>query len=419
MLHFINNEEESLSIKSSQENAQQKKFWGALLVIAGTTIGAGMLSLPMSVAALGILGGSALLVAMWFVMYVAALIAVDLNLHIGVGSSIAKLSNLYLGKIPGYIASIALVLMLNSLLVAYTSGASSLIQNLVTSHANITLNEHSIMIVFVILMSALVCIDMKVLDAGNRIFFAIMIGVFIAMMIVLFPKIHISSEMLPVQHTSFSPWFIAIPLFFTSFGFHGSIPSMVQYCKKQPLILKRAFFWGTLIPLLTYIVWMIGGLSIVYVNNPLVFELLVNGNADLGVFVSALSQVIDTNWLQSSSWIFSLLAIITSFLGVAIGLFDYYREHISITSPAKKRFISGFLALGVPLALTLIAEKTFLKVLGFAGIFLSIIAVGLPCLIWLRLGKQKLSSSLNQQLVMLILAVGICVIVCEIYNLCF
>ena len=398
----------------------EKQFWGSLFVVAGTTIGAGMLALPMSVASLGLLGGSLLLVALWAVMYFAALVALDLNIHIGFGISIAKLADQYLGKSAGLVGAAALILMLNALLVAYTSGAASLIHTITETYAGISLSQPVIVAIFTIAMAALVCIDMKILDIGNRIFFAVMMFVFLGMMAVLSPKVQITQPMLGIQESGLSPWLIAVPLFFTSFGFHGSIPSLINYCENQPQVIKRAFFWGSFIPLIVYLVWIAGGLSIVYTFDHAVFTQLVNNQADLGTFILSLNQAIDTSWLQSFSWVFSLLAIITSFLGVAIGLFDYYREQITKVNPSQKRFVAGILALGIPLLVTLIAEKTFVHVLGVAGVFLSILAVGLPCVIWLKLRhRSDFATQLNPSLVVTLLAIGIAVICCEVYNACF
>ena len=416
----------NISFISTDENSfvpiqkSQKQFWGALFVVAGTTIGAGMLALPMSVASLGLLGGTLLLTLLWAVMYFSALIALDINIHAKVGSSIAKLSHNYIGKTAGIIGATTLVLMLNALLVAYTSGASSLIKTIADTYTTFNIGQPITMTIFTIVMASLVCIDMKILDAGNRIFFGIMMLVFLAMMAVLFSKITISGPMLSIQEPGFSPWLIAVPLFFTSFGFHGSIPSLINYCENRQQVIKGAFFWGSFTPLLVYIIWIIGGLSIVYTHDKTVFNKLVTNEADLGVFILSISTAIDTPWLQSFSWIFSLLAIITSFLGVAIGLFDFYREQLTLIQKSRKRLISCVLALGIPLLVTLLAKETFMHVLGFAGIFLSILAVVLPCIIWLRLkNNHNFYSKIKPMLVKTLLTVGLLVIVCEIINICF
>jgi tyrosine-specific transport protein len=50
------------------------RFVGAAFIVAGTTIGAGMLALPIAGAPLGVLTSLLLLSGMWGVMYYASLV---------------------------------------------------------------------------------------------------------------------------------------------------------------------------------------------------------------------------------------------------------------------------------------------------------------------------------------------------------
>ena len=128
----------------------KKQFWGSLFVVAGTTIGASMLALPMGMASLGILGGSVLLIVLWAVMYYSALVALDLNVHIGSGSSIAKIASVYLGKSASIVGAASLILLLNVLLVAYTNGATSLIHTIAEAYLGTSFSQPLIIVVFVV-----------------------------------------------------------------------------------------------------------------------------------------------------------------------------------------------------------------------------------------------------------------------------
>lgn len=44
----------------------------------------------------------------------------------------------------------------------------------------------------------------------------------------------------------------AIPVIFTSFGFHGSVPSIVSYMNGDIRKLRRVFMIGSAIPLIAY-----------------------------------------------------------------------------------------------------------------------------------------------------------------------
>lgn len=49
----------------------------------------------------------------------------------------------------------------------------------------------------------------------------------------------------------------ALPVIFTSFGFHGSIPSIVKYLGKDTKVLRKVMLVGSSLPLIVYILWQI------------------------------------------------------------------------------------------------------------------------------------------------------------------
>ncbi|WP_351060773.1 aromatic amino acid transport family protein, partial [Psychrobacter sp. TB20-MNA-CIBAN-0197] len=49
----------------------------------------------------------------------------------------------------------------------------------------------------------------------------------------------------------------AIPVIFTSFGFHGSIPSIVKYVGVEIKVLRKVMIAGAALPLVIYIFWQL------------------------------------------------------------------------------------------------------------------------------------------------------------------
>ena len=56
------------------------KILGSILLIVGTSIGAGMLALPVATAALGFTGSLIMLFSCWFVMTTSAFLLLEVNL---------------------------------------------------------------------------------------------------------------------------------------------------------------------------------------------------------------------------------------------------------------------------------------------------------------------------------------------------
>ncbi|MGT0149030.1 aromatic amino acid transport family protein [Vibrio metschnikovii] len=55
----------------------------------------------------------------------------------------------------------------------------------------------------------------------------------------------------------------SIPVIFTSFGFHGSIPAIVNYLDGHTPSLRKAIVFGSAIPLIIYILWQLATLGVV------------------------------------------------------------------------------------------------------------------------------------------------------------
>ncbi|MFV9936287.1 MAG: aromatic amino acid transport family protein [Rickettsia endosymbiont of Haemaphysalis japonica] len=72
-----------------------QKLIGAILLIAGTCIGHGMIALPMVLAKLGIIPSIILMFIIWFIMYYTSLINLELNLQAGKGLTFGHWENIF------------------------------------------------------------------------------------------------------------------------------------------------------------------------------------------------------------------------------------------------------------------------------------------------------------------------------------
>lgn len=140
------------------------------------------------------------------------------------------------------------------------------------------------------------------------------------MLALLMPHIHkVNLLTLPLQQ---GLALSAIPVIFTSFGFHGSVPSIVSYMNGNIRKLRWVFITGSAIPLVAYIFWQLATLG--SINSSTFMGLLAN-HAGLNGLLQALREVVASPHVELAVHLFADLALATSFLGVALGLFDYGR----------------------------------------------------------------------------------------------
>lgn len=350
---------------------------GATFIVAGTTIGAGMLAMPMSAAPIGFSGSIIALIFLWAVMYKSATLMVKCSLLTSPGQSIAWIAGEVFGKWPMYLLSFLLILFLNALLAAYIDGGISILSAQFENADKMLLS-----IIFLGIFAIPLIQGTHWIDRNNRFIFVIMVMLLLLVIALLSPYIRL--ENLKDGHIfNQATWNFVLPVFFTSFGFHASIPSLIQYCGNDEKELNSIMFWGSLIPCLLYILWLLATKGVLPLNGDLSFASVHNG--DLGGFLNLLSQITDSSFITILSNVFAFLAIATSFLGVSIGLFDLIKEHVKLP-----RLFIAMLTLAPAFLWSQIFQEGFMIFLKYAAVLLSIIAVIVPVLVLIKLKKGNM-----------------------------
>ena len=116
--------------------SSQSRFIGALLIVAGTTIGAGMLALPMTSIQIGYINSCWMLVGMWALMTFTALVTLEIALKSSTadgtyGISIVGLAKASFGRLGQFIAANSLFILFYALLAAYITGSSSILNDII------------------------------------------------------------------------------------------------------------------------------------------------------------------------------------------------------------------------------------------------------------------------------------------------
>lgn len=393
---------------------------GGVLIIAGTTIGGGMLALPI-VSAFSGFGISALvLICMWALMTYTALVTLEINLYFKKGVSIAHAAQHTFGQAGYYVSTAAIAVLFYALLSAYMSASTSIINHGLVSF-NIHIPPFITLTTFAIIFTGIIVAETGWVDKSSRVLLLIKAIAFVFMALIIWPNIQLS-YLKTTPNGAYINLILLVPLFFTSFGFHGSISTIVDYIGLNPKKLKFTFMIGSLVPLVVYIIWELIALGSVSLTGPNGFYHIKSTGGDLGAFTKVLSNVSsNSTWMQPLSQTFTFLAIVTSFLGVGIGLYHFMQEQTErYTHKQPTAVMTWGLTFILPIAFALLYPQGFIMALGYAAMALSIIAVIMPTLIALKLRKHYPSNAYkvaggNISLV-LALIVGLGVIVLELVS---
>ena len=101
------------------------KTFGSMLIIAGTTIGAGMLALPLASAGLGFTTATTIMIGIWALMTYTALLMLEVHQHADPSATLNTLAHQLLGRKGQTIATLAMFFLFYALCAAYIAGGGS------------------------------------------------------------------------------------------------------------------------------------------------------------------------------------------------------------------------------------------------------------------------------------------------------
>ncbi|CAM3704087.1 amino acid permease [Vibrio aquimaris] len=353
------------------------KLLGSSLIISGTALGAGMLAIPMVLAQFGLWYGTLLMIFICFGTTYAALLLLEATLKTGSGLGLNSIARQTLGKPGQFVTNLLLYALLICLLMAYILGAADLLGQF-TSFIGLDVSLKHSQIAFTLVSGIIIACGTGAVDKLNRLLFFVMIISLGLSLLILLPDFKVvniahivNSDKVDLIKTS--------AVLFTSFGFMVVIPSLVAYNHEaDDKQLRNMIIIGSMIPLICYLCWL--------------FAVVGNLRPDqLGEF-SNVSELIlafgdSSPWIGTILSVFTGLALLTSFFGVAMSLYNQNRDTFG-----QNRVVTYVLTFILPLTGALLAADKFLAVLSYAGIILVFLAVFVPLAMVYVVRSQNMES---------------------------
>ncbi len=339
------------------------KLLGSSLIIAGTALGAGMLAIPMVLAQFGLLYGTLLMIFICVGTTYAALLLLEATIKTGGGLGLNSVARKTLGKTGQLVTNTLLYALLICLLMAYILGAADLVSQF-CGYFGINIGTTESQVLFTLASGLLISCGTDIVDKLNRLLFFVMVTSLTATLGFLLPEMDFTHATAEASRDHIG-LIKTSAILFTSFGSMVVIPSLVSYnheaTSKQ---LRNMVILGSVIPLVCYLLWLyavVGNLEADQLRN-------LNGVSDL---VSAFEN--RSSWIATLLSVFTGLALLTSFFGVAMALFNQNRDMLN-----TNRAMTYALTFVLPLLGALIAADQFLGILSYAGIILVFLAVFIP-----------------------------------------
>lgn len=356
---------------------------GSTLIVAGTTLGAGMLALPLITAEVGWGLSIILMLLIWAVSAAGGLLLAEVSAAYPDETNLHGMAGAILGKPGQWVSGAASMFLYYSLCAAYISGTSAQLQLGAEALFGYDLSGSLAAIIAAVITAVLVSSGTERVDGINRVLFPLMLVALAVVLVVVVPYVKPANMESEPANLTVGVVFATLPILYTSFGFHVVVPTISNYLDVNHKAVRKAVLVGSLIPVIVYLLWQIG------VNGVLGSQQLHNVTGDPVTFiVTALVEKAHVHWISTAISAFAVLALITSFLGVALGLFDYLNDACAERN-IKGRLPVMLVTFVPPLTIALISPDSFVAALGFAALALVFLAAFLPAAMVWKIRKQN------------------------------
>ncbi len=359
---------------------------GGTLLVTGTSIGVGMLALPVATANGGFIPAVFVHLICWAFMLSTGLLILEACIWMPRGANLITLSSRLLGKWGKTSCWILYLFLFSCLMVAHIAGGGGVVSDLSSG----TLPHWLGTVIYVLVFSPVVYFGALWVDRLNLILIA---GVVITYLVFATSS---AGYVVPSYLTRMNwekIWW-ALPVIFTAFGYQILIPTLFNYMNRNVPKVRLALILGTSIPLLMYIIWefLILGIVPLEGNGGLLEALKKGQNA-----VTPLGNYIHNPALLGVGRVFAFFAMTTSFLGISIAFIDFLLDGLKLSKKRSPKITVCALIFLIPLALTLTDPHLFIAALGVAGgIGVALLLGALPVMmVWA--GRYRQGYSLTHQ----------------------
>lgn len=355
-----------------------------MFLVGGTCIGGGMLALPIATGISGFIPSLAMMAVCWLAMTLSAFLLLEVSLWMEEGAHIITMTSKILGPVGKAVAWLIYLFICYASIVAYTAGGGVQVAYTFGSFLPDGMEKDIGSLIFILLFGIVISLGSRIVGRVNSILFISMIAAYV--MLVGMGVDEVKTSLLLTKNWSTA--LIAIPLLLTSFSFQTMVPSLTPYLKRNAKALRIAVLGGTCIAFFVYALWQWIILGIVPVDGP-------NGLAAALVSGEPATQFLKDHvqgvWIAKVAEFFAFFAIVTSFLGIALGLFDFLADGLKIKKEGWGKVTLGALIIIPTIIFATQFERIFLLALGKSGGFGDSILNGIFPVLMVWVGRYKLA----------------------------
>jgi len=332
------------------------KLWKGTLLIAGTTIGGGVLGLPVLTSLGGFFPAVILYLVCWLFMMITGLLTIEAYFWNEGDPNLISMAKNTIGTWGKIYTWLIYIFLFYCLTLAYTVGCGHIFNSMLGESVPSWVGP----VIFVLIFAPFVFAGARVVGVLNIPLMAGLLFFYGAFVVIGLPYVNLEN----LKYYDWTHSIKALPIAFAAFGFHGTVPTLCRYLDRNVSHARFAVIAGTFIALLSYIVWEWLILGIIPTFGPGgLAEAIEKGQTA----VEPLKQHTDHPFIYPIGQGFAFFALVTSFLGVTLGLRDFLADGLGIQKTAQGRFWICVMMYVPTLFLSITYPNIFLEALDHAG----------------------------------------------------
>ncbi|MCX6990425.1 MAG: GerAB/ArcD/ProY family transporter [Chlamydiae bacterium] len=344
---------------------------GGTFLIAGTTIGVGMLALPIATGEAGFFPSISIYFLCWLFMLCTGLLLLEVCQWMPKDSNLITMAHKLFGPWGKGLCWMVYLFLFVTVMIAHVAGGGDVLSQLISG----SLPRWASALVYVLIFSPVVYLGTNSVDRLNLI---LMSGVVITYLLFIgFSYDHVNFSML--TRGEWSKAWLAIPILFTAFTYQVIIPTLMTYMNRDVKKVRLSIILGTTIPLAVYLIWEMLILGIIPLND------LQQASVLGQTAVWPLQKIIGSAYLSNIGRAFAFFTLTTSYIALSLAYLDFLADGLKIKKKGIRKIFLCLLVFLPPTVISLSNPDIFLKALGYAGGYSCAILFGLfpPTMVWI------------------------------------
>jgi tyrosine-specific transport protein len=341
---------------------------GGSLLIAGTTIGVGMLALPVVTGPGGFVPSMIIYLICWAFMLCTGLLLLEVSLWMPKDTSFISMAERILGPIGRNVFWVVYLFLFVTVMIAHAAGGGAVLLDI----TGWNLPTWASIVIYSSILAPVVYLGARSVDRLNMFLISGVVLSYFAFLAISFRNVNVDL----LSYANWGKAWLALPVLFTAFTYQVIIPTLMTYMERNAKKIRLAIFFGSSIPLVIYLIWELVILGIISPEG--LIQAGQQGQNAVGPLKELIPQV-----FQIGKY-FAFFALTTSFIPLALSFFDFLADGLKWQKKGGKRVVLCMAVFGIPMVIAIVYPNIFLTALGYAGGISCAFLFGLmpPILAW-------------------------------------